>query len=107
MEIQETSILRACKSTVFFILEGTVFCNVLVALPGNIDFYAFFPRRNGQILGALLVLKKVGYSMKHTSIFLTRAARTLRFTFGTAIACTPRVIAELTMARSLYAWLWK
>ena len=81
VEIQETSILRACKSTVFFILEGTVFCNVLVELPGNIDFYTFFSRRNGQILGAPLVLKKEGYSMKDTSIFLTHTARTLRFTF--------------------------
>jgi len=68
-------------TTVFFILEGTVFCNVLVELPGNIDFYTFFSRRNGQILGAPLVLKKEGYSMKDTSIFLTHTARTLRFTF--------------------------
>jgi len=91
--------------TVFFILEGTVFCNVLVELPGNIDFYTFFSRRNGQILGALLVLKKEGYSMIDTSIFLTRTARTLRFTFWTAIACVPWVFGELTMARSRYAWL--
>jgi len=69
------------RDTVFFILEGTVFCNALVELPGNIDFYTFFSRRNGQILGAPLVLKKEGYSMKDISIFLTRTACTLRFTF--------------------------
>ena len=50
-------------------------------LPGDIDFYAFFSRRNGQILGALLVLEKEGYSMKDTSNFFSRAERMLRFTF--------------------------
>jgi len=41
--------------TAILIIEETTFCFILEALPGNIHFYAYFQRRNGQILGAPVI----------------------------------------------------